>query len=82
MSNPLYNFDGLHDETLKKFHVSATNAYKSDRSLSVSEKEVAQQFGNRLAYYGTDYFSDWPEYVDALEEELVERNISFTPIVK
>lgn len=82
MSNSIDKFKAFNDKTLIKFHESATNAYESDRGLTSTEKEAAQQFGNRHAYYGTDYFSDWPVYVDELEAELGRRKINFTPITK
>lgn len=72
----------LSDKTIKERHDRAILVYEHDNSLSEREKSLAEQFGSSQSYFGTDIYSDWPEYVDALEEIMKDRGIPFNPIKK
>ncbi|EOI3318285.1 TPA: hypothetical protein SMF39_001120 [Serratia marcescens] len=70
------------EKSLKELHEGATRAYDNDRNLTPQQKDSARYFGSPFAYYGTDEEKDWPEHVEAIENVMKEKGISFTRIIR
>ncbi|WP_283602628.1 hypothetical protein [Serratia proteamaculans] len=75
-------YDTFSVKILKEMHESPGRDYEHDRNLTQQQKDAALNFRCPLAYYGTDVEKDWPEHVDAIEEALSAKNVTFIPIVK
>jgi len=74
------NLENVTNDTIKLLYESCTKAYKNDRSLNKMQKQAAEQLGSDLTYFGVDEYSDWPEMVRELQEQMKKRKIDYTPI--
>jgi len=74
-------YSNFSNESLEKYHASASRAYQSDQALN--SEQITQVMMSRSCvsnYYDTDSVTDWPMHVRAIESVMLTRGITFMPI--